>query len=57
MSYRSYIRGTFTRRQRIEFQMKRLRRIYRGLDKREKALVLTIGVFIAVIVIGNIFNL
>ena len=37
--------------------MKRLRRIYRDLDKREKALVLTIGVFIAVIVIGNIFIL
>ena len=37
--------------------MKRLRRIYNGLDKREKALVLTIGVFIAVIVIGNIFIL
>ena len=37
--------------------MKRLRRLYNGLDKREKALVLTIGVFIAVIVIGNIFHL
>jgi hypothetical protein len=37
--------------------MKRLLRIYRGLDKREKALGLTIGVFIAVIVIGNIFIL
>jgi hypothetical protein len=37
--------------------MKRLHRLYNGLDKREKALVLTIGVFIAVIVIGNIFNL
>ncbi len=37
--------------------MKRLRRIYRDLNKREKALVLTIGVFIAVIVIGNIFIL
>ena len=41
----------------MEFQMKRLHRIYSDLDKREKALVLTIGVFIAVIVIGNIFNL
>ena len=37
--------------------MKRLLRIYRDLDKREKALVLTIGAFIAVIVIGNIFIL
>jgi hypothetical protein len=55
-SYRSYIRGTFTRRQRMEFQVKRLLRIYRGLKTREKALVLTIGVFIGLIVIGNIFN-
>jgi cell division protein FtsL len=37
--------------------MKRLRRIYRDLTNTEKVLLLTIGVFIAVIVIGNIFIL
>jgi len=41
----------------MAFQIKRLRRLYRELTKLEKALVLTIGVFIAVIVIGNIFIL
>ena len=37
--------------------MRRLRRIYRDLTNTEKALLLTIGVFIAVIVVGNIFIL
>jgi len=41
----------------MEFQVKRLLRIYRGLKTKEKALVLTIGVFIGLIVIGNIYNL
>jgi hypothetical protein len=41
----------------MKYQIERLLRIYKDLNKQEKALVLTIGAFIGLIVIGNIFNL
>ena len=41
----------------MKYQIERLLRIYKKLNKREKALVLTIGAFIGLIVIGNILNL
>lgn len=40
----------------MKYQIERLLRIYNDLPQRRKVLVLTIGAFVGLIVIGNIFN-